>query len=194
MDVCETPAVIRRWLLLACLLGCNASSERAGPPPPVGSAAPSPGPRTGTTAAEAPKPSAAPSPSSSAAAPEALAGSWAGSYDAKKGEVHLPPKVKDKALAADDGKASSGPGSVELTIGAGGEVRGKVSGALGAGTITGHAEGSTLRASIWPDDSTSMGGTLMGERRGDVLACDLHVSGPDATVIRTATFELRRKP
>jgi hypothetical protein len=117
-----------------------------------------------------------------------------GSYDAKKGEVHLPPKVKDKALAADDGKASSGPGSIELTIGPSGEVRGKTSGALGPGTLTGHAEGSTLRASIWPDDTTAMGGTLMGERKGDVLACELHVSGPDATVIRTSTFELKRKP
>jgi hypothetical protein len=34
----------------------------------------------------------------------------------------------------------------------------------------------------------------MGERRGEALACDLQVSGPDATVIRTATFELKRKP
>jgi hypothetical protein len=102
--------------------------------------------------------------------------------------------VKDKGLAADDGKAAAGNGSVELTIGPGGEVRGKVSGALGAGTITGHAEGSTLRASIWADDPNAMSGVLWGDRRGDVLACDLRVSGPDATVIRVSTFELKRKP
>ena len=145
------------WLLV-CLLGCNACSERADR-----QAAASAGARgtrighDGVTSVAA-RPSARASgerqrpASASAAAPEALAGSWAGSYDAKKGEVHLPPKVKDKAIAADDGKASSGPGSVELTIGPSGEVRGKTSGALGAGTLTGHAEGSTLRASIWPDD------------------------------------------
>jgi hypothetical protein len=102
--------------------------------------------------------------------------------------------VKDKGLAADDGKAASGNGSVELTIEPGGEVRGKARGALGAGSVTGHVEGSTLRASIWADEPTAMSGVLWCDRRGDALACDLRVSGPDATVIRVSTFELKRKP
>jgi hypothetical protein len=187
--------VTRPWLLLACLLGCNTSSERGEPGP-----APSPASSaraTATAQALAPATSAAPPPSSSPAGRGDLAGSWAGSYDAKKGDVLLPPKVKDKGLAADDGKAAAGNGSVELSIGPAGEVRGKVSGALGAGTITGRVEGSTLRASIRADDPqapNAMSGVLMGDRRGEVLACDLRVSGPDATVIRVASFELKRKP
>src|ERR1700686_110078 len=88
-----------RWLVLACLLGCDAPPERADPeatPPPTRAPPPT----------APPPPAAPPRASASAPAPAAptapgdLSGSWTGSYDAKKGTVGLPPKVKDKALAA----------------------------------------------------------------------------------------------
>ena len=39
-----------------------------------------------------------------------------------------------------------------------------------------------------------MTGILIGERKGEVIACELRVAGPDATVIRESAVELKRKP
>jgi hypothetical protein len=89
-----------------------------------------------------------------------------------------------------------GPGSVELTVLPDGEVRGKVGGALGAGSLTGKVDGGTIRAMVRPDDPfapNAMTGILMGERKGDTVACEMHLAGPDATVIREAKVELTKK-
>ena len=125
-----------------------------------------------------------------------MAGTWTGRYDAKKGTVTLPAKVKDKGLAGDDGKASAGAGTVEVTILPNGEIRGKASGALGAGTISGKVDGSMIRAVVRPDDpqaNNAMTGIFVGSRKGEVIACELHVAGPDATTIRESTVELTRQ-
>ena len=127
---------------------------------------------------------------------ESLAGVWEGHFEAKKGSVSLPPKVKDKALAADEGKAAVGPGTVELVIGPKGELRGTARGALGACTLSGRAEEGMVRATLNPDDPRDPGamtGVLVGVRKGDVIRGEIHVAGPDATMVREAAVELKRK-
>jgi hypothetical protein len=187
-----------RWLVIALLLGCNPPPERTDR-----DTAPGPAATAGATAplatADPPKPSASPTvapPAGPSTDATDLAGSWAGTYDAKKGAVTLPPKVKDKALAADDGKAAAGPGSIEITVLPSGDVRGKMSGALGAGAVTGRVDGSTLRTVVRPDEpqeANAMTGIFVGERKGEIIACELRVAGPDATVIRESAVELKRK-
>jgi hypothetical protein len=189
--------------LAAWLLGCNSSPDlpqRDPPPPP-----PRPAARTAETttssASAAPTPTlptAAETASAAASASTAggLAGVWEGRYEAKKGSVTLPPKVKDKGIAADDGKAAVGPGSIELTVLPSGEIRGKVTGALGAGSITGKVDGEVVRAMVRPDDpfaANAMTGVVVGERKGEAIACEMHVAGPDGTVIREAKVELKKK-
>lgn len=178
-------------LALLALAACDGAPDKPDKSPP-------PRPPAPPSASAAAPGSAAPLPTAtaSARAEAGAAGSWEGSYDAKKGVVSLPPKVKDKALAADDGKRASGPGTVELTISDGGEVRGRIKGALGAGTVNGRVDEGMVRASIAPEDARAEGamfGVLVGSLKGDVLKAEIHVAGPDATVVREATFELKRK-
>jgi hypothetical protein len=176
-----------RWLLVAaCAVGCK-TTERADRdvPAPAASSAAAPSATSSAAGAAAPPP-----------APAGIEGKWEGRYDAKRGTVLLPPKVKDKALAADDGKTAVGQGAVEVSILANGDVTGKMSGPLGAATITGKVDGSALRAGVRPDDLSApnaMSGIFTGERKGETFACELRVAGPDGTMIRESTVELRRK-
>ena len=170
------------------LSACDAAPDRPDRAPPPRPASPS-------ASASAPSaPSAAPT--ATAAADRGPAGTWTGAYEAKKGTVTLPPKVKDKALAADDGKKMAGAGTIEIIIGDDGDVRGKLTGALGACTITGKTEKSMIRASVMPDDPrapNAMTGVLVGMIKDDVIKADVRVAGPDATVVREAPVELERK-
>lgn len=189
----------RLWLvalgsMLACGTSCDRTDREAAPPPPsamsAAASAPAAPPSLGASS-PAPSPLSAPP-----VAPGGWAGSWVGSYDARKGAVLLPAKVKDKGIAADDGKSAVGQGSIEMAILPGGDIRGKLSGALGAGTIIGRVDGATIRAAVSPDDpqaANAMTGIFIGEGKGPVLVCELRVAGPDATVIREATVELKRK-
>jgi hypothetical protein len=192
-------------LLLAA--GCDSGADRPdkSPPPPP----PRPAAEAASATAALP-PSAAPSapPAASQAAASldggpaadssAFIGNWQGGYDARKGVVELPPKVKDKVRGGDDGKAMAGAGKVELTISADGDVRGKASGALGDATLTGKIDegAAALRASWFPDDPGSpnaMTGVLIGLLKGDVIAAEIRVAGPDAMLVREAKIELKRK-
>ena len=111
--------------LFLALTACDSPSARTEP------ASQSAAPKAAASVSAPPVASAAPSQTASAAPADPLAGTWEGRFEAKKGSVTLPPKVKDKALAADDGKSAVGEGKVELTVLRGGEIRGKASGALG---------------------------------------------------------------
>jgi hypothetical protein len=186
---------------LACLAlaACEDAPHPDGPPE-----RPSGGPRAATTApssSDAPGASAAPvtgsaAPTGSATAP-GLSGVWEGKYDAKKGEIALPPKVPEKTWKKDDGKTAAGAGSITLTIGPSGEVTGQSTGALGDLDLTGRVEGSIVRASVMPKDPTappSMTGVLVGMLKGDVIQADLKAAGPDASIVREAKVELRKKP
>lgn len=125
-----------------------------------------------------------------------LAGTWEGRYDAKKGSVELPPKVKDKVRKKDEGQTATGPGTLSLTIDADGELRGKAKGALGELTIIGRVDGDVVRASVTPDDPyapQAMTGILVGRAEGEVIRANLRVAGPDAVLVRESAVELRRK-
>jgi hypothetical protein len=157
---------------LDAALAALASASASANPPAVGSAA--------SSGAEAPS----------------LAGTWEGRYDAKKAPVLLPPKVKDKTHASDDGKAAVGAGTLTLTVGPGGEVRGRSKGVLGEATLTGKAEGAYVRASFMPDDPTAGGamtGVLVARLEDGKLEAQLRAAGPDAAVVREASFALQKK-
>jgi hypothetical protein len=184
---------VRRIAIVGVLvlgaLACARDQEKA--PPPATTEAAAATPKPGGQAAEKPSPATAPSP---APGQSELAGQWEGRYDAKKATITLPAKVKE--FGTDDGKSAVGAGTVDLAVLATGDVRGKLSGALGAGTITGKLDGAMIRASVQPEDpyaARAMSGVFIGEQKGDVIACELHVAGPDGTVIRESVVELRRK-
>lgn len=199
---------VRGWawsaaIVLGIVVGCQSGPDRPDKSPPL-----PPRPSAEASNAAAPSSSSAPpsdapttsqGPGATAVAPGgAFTGAWQGAYDAKKGSVELPPKVKDKTRAADDGKAVAGAGKVELTISAEGEVRGKASGALGDATLTGKVDegAGMLRASWFPDDNTApnaMTGVLIGILKDAVIAAEIRVAGPDATLVRESKIELKRK-
>jgi hypothetical protein len=193
--------IARVLVLAATMLGCNSPPEQPDRDPPP---RPPPPPRSSAAAMSAAAPAATlpitgeiATATASAQEPDDLAGTWEGRYDAKKGKLTLSPRVKDKAFDADEGKTAVGPGSIEITITAKGDIHGKMSGALGPGAISGRVDGAILRAAVRPPDDAlggnAMSGTFMGERKGDALSFVLRVAGPDATVIRESTVELKRK-
>lgn len=154
-------------------------------------------PRT-TSSPLAPTASSAPPVPTASSAPrrDTPEGAWEGRYDAKKGTVTLPPKVKDKQIDADTGKAWTGPGTIELTVKPEGDVRGVGRGSLGKWTISGRVEKGLLRAALWPEDPRApdaMTGVLTGTFEDDAIHAELRVAGPDGTVVRESAVELERK-
>lgn len=196
-------------LLVPLVSGCKSSSEGPDRSPPsrpsteasAAGAASAPAAGTGLAAGAASSGSAS-SAEAMGASPEGtakspLAGAWRGSYDAKKGSVEMPAKVKDKPRASDDGKAMAGPGKVELEVAADGNVRGKASGALGEATLSGKLDDAAgvLRASWFPVDPSApnaMTGVLIGLIKEGAIQAEIRVAGPDATLVREAKIELKR--
>lgn len=194
----------RRSLLAAVVLAVVAAGCDDGPglPPGITATEPAPEPSPDPSATTSSAPTADPADAgsdaaASAAALEALAGKWEGAYDAKKGRVAMPSGIKDEARTAEDGKVSSGPGLVQLEIQPNGDVTGKSQGSLGPAGVRGKLDGKTLRASFVPDDPLApraMTGVLIGIVKGDVIAAELRVAGPDAFIVRQANFDLKKKP
>lgn len=192
------PALLFSFFLSALCVGCD--DEAPSRTPLKESPAPAPAPSqtvgSGSSASRVEAPAASADAGASAPASASLAGTWEGRYDAKKGSVELPPKVKDKVRKKDEGKSATGPGTVSLTIDADGELRGKAKGALGELTVIGRVEGDVFRASVTPDDPyapQAMTGILVGRVEGDVIRANLRVAGPDAVLVRESAVELRRK-
>ncbi len=163
------------------------------PPPPSSAAAASPA--ASSAAAEAPS---AQADTGAAAVAEASPwqGTWEGRYDAKKGSVVLPPKVKDPVRQKDDGKQATGAGTVTLTIAPNGELKGTAKGALGSATLVGKVEDDVVRASVFPEDPRApdaMTGILIGKLKDDAIQAELRVTGPDATLVRESPVALRKK-
>jgi hypothetical protein len=108
----------------------------------------------------------------------------------------MPARVKDKARGTDDGTASVGKGTVSITISPDGEITGTTKGALGEATLRGIAEEGMVRASVSPENPlapSAMTGVLVGMLKEGSIHAELRVAGPDATVVREAVFELKRK-
>jgi len=186
-------------LLLSVLCAsCNQSStksdERApsATPPVTSTLAP-----TASAAVPEGKTTAAPSESAApAAAASSLAGTWEGKYQAKRGEVEMPPKVTDKVRKADDGKTAIGAGTLSFTVEANGDVRGKNEGALGAAMLSGKTEGEDVRCMFVPDDplaKNAMFGIFSGKREGERIVGKIRVASGDAVVVREADVELKKK-
>jgi hypothetical protein len=192
----------RFYAALLLLVGCKSSSEgpdRSPPPRPAteASAANPPSPASAANAPSAVTAASGAPASADGAMKSALAGTWKGAYDAKKGSVEMPAKVKDKPRASDDGKAMAGPGKVELEVAADGNVRGKASGALGDATLSGKLDeaAGVLRASWFPTDPSApnaMTGVLIGLLKEGSIQAEIRVAGPDATLVREAKLELKR--
>lgn len=191
-----------RAAIMAAALAVGACAEEKGKPATVtepNQAEKSAAPETtaaAPTTSGAVAPSASQSASQAAAEPGSASGTWEGSYNAKKGTVELPSKVKDKVRARDDGSVAVGAGSVTLTISPDGELSGKASGALGDATLRGKAEGEMVRASVFPDNPalpSAMTGVLVGMLKDGVIRGQIRVAGPDATIVRESPIELKRK-
>lgn len=132
------------------------------------------------------------------ASPEPMAaGTWTGRFEAKRAPIPLDPGVKVKAWSADDGKTASGAGEIEVVVAATGIVSGKISGALGDGTLTGGLVGDSIRATLSPAPSDerglAMSGTLVLTPKGQGYAGELRASSYDARTVRVAAVELARK-
>ncbi len=186
-------------LLVLATLSCDNKPDvpPPGPPPlpPLPPAAAS-GAASAVEAGSAARAAASALPASSEAS---TAGTWEGSYDASKGAVVLPDKVKDKTRTTDDGKRMVGPGKVELTVTAAGDVRGKATGALGEARLTGKLVdegGGFLRASWYPEDAAkpnAMTGVLYGPMKDGVISAMIRVAGPDAVLVRESKIELKKR-
>lgn len=187
-----------RPLAAACLALALAACDDAPTPPrdldPAPPSTPS-SPSAADTTTASPAASAAPDPGAGIPL-DAVAGTWTGKYDAQKGRVAMPTDVKDAARAGDDGKQMAGPGSVEITIAADGDVTGKSQGALGPAIVRGKIDGKMLRTSFVPENplaTRAMTGVLVGIVKGDTIVVELRVAGPDALLVRQSNFELKKK-
>jgi hypothetical protein len=153
---------------------------------------------TATTAASAPPTgSAAAGASAKEASASKLAGRWSGTYESKKARVSLDKGVKDKALEADDGKAASGKGELELTIAADGTVTGRVTGPLGPGLLSGMAEADGITATLAPEDpgaDGAMTGTLALEPAQSDWKGTLRASSGSGEIAREADVTVKLAP
>jgi hypothetical protein len=179
------------WLLLVVgsAVACDSTPKRSAPAEPTDPAPASSSVPTGTAS------SAAPSAAAPGDAPD-VEGAWEGRYESKKGSVLVPAGVKDKTWVKDDGKTAIGSGTISLSISSKGEVTGKGKGALGRQMVSGKVDGSMIRASLMPEDPTAadaMTGVLVGAVKEGVIHGEIKVAGPDATVVREAPIELKRK-
>ncbi|XXX75709.1 hypothetical protein WMF30_49475 [Sorangium sp. So ce134] len=187
-------------LAIALLAACEESPPRPGEPErpaqpqPQPSAASAP-PAASSSAAELPA-AGAPGDAGAPAGTPAWQGTWEGRYDAKKGSVVLPPKVKDAVRQKDDGKQATGPGTVTLTIEPSGELKGTAKGALGDATLVGKVEDGMVRASVFPEDPrapSAMTGILVGELKENVIEGRIRMAGPDAMLVRESAVTLKKK-
>ena len=187
------PGIAGLVAMLSVLYACQ--GDKKPDPPPAGSgaaAAPAPASASAVAAASgAPASSAGPSPDIGA-----LAGTWEGSYDAKKGTVAMPTGTKDKHWSKDEGKTHVGAGTMTVRVSATGDVEGEAKGSLGAQVISGRAEGNTVRATVSPKDPVDpqgFTGVLVAMMKDGALKGELKAAGPTADIVRESPVELKKK-
>jgi hypothetical protein len=125
-----------------------------------------------------------------------LAGTWSGTYDAKKGEIAQPDGVKDKHWKKDEGKTNVGAGTLTLRIAPDGVVEGEAKGPLGAQVLEGNTDGKLLGLRVRPKDplaSDGFSGTLVALPKDGTLKGELKCAGPTADVIRHSAIELKKQ-
>lgn len=149
----------------------------------------------------------APSASSSASAPiavsssghgsspaHALAGTWRGTFEAKKAKVTVDPGVSEPSFKKDKGTVATGPGKLEIVVAPDGTVSGHTEGALGRASVSGVCDEASLTASFHPteEEGPRMAGTIVLSHTDGRLSGTLSASSADATLARAATLELAR--
>ena len=147
-------------------------------------------------AASASAAQAAPSLVSAAPAPNALGGTWSGSYRAAHHLVQMDKNEALPAWAKDDQKQGVGEGKLELVIDPNGTVSGTSTGPLGELVVSGRAEDGVVRATLVPRDPSAEGsfqGYLVGRPAGDRIQGQLQVSSGDGAVVRRAPVDLGRR-
>jgi hypothetical protein len=143
------------------------------------------------------QPAAAPSASVLAPAPTPQAKPWfsgafQGAYEAKLAPVEV--KVGAvKEWGTDDGKASSGPGKLDLKIDDDGKVDGVGEGALGSDRASGKVEDDTLRVILTPSDRSGLRGVLVATKDGDGFRGSIEASSGDSLRVRQAAIELKKQ-
>ena len=146
-------------------------------------------------AASAAAQASASSSAAGAAAPPAkpwFSGDFQGSYEAKLAPVEV--KVGAvKEWAADDGKASSGPGKLDLKIDDKGLVDGTSDGALGSSHASGKVEDDTLRVVLAPSDASGLHGVLVATKDGDGFRGSIEASSGNSLTVRQAPIELKKQ-
>lgn len=191
-------AAPRARLAAALVAAVTALPACNDPPPP-----PAPASSASGASAAVPVPSASAVASAastgSAAVPQgsnALAGTWSGAYDAKKGEIVQPDGVKDKHWKKDEGKTHVGAGTITLRIAADGMVEGEAKGPLGEQIFEGNTDGKMLGLRVRPKDplaSDGFSGTLVAMVKGNALEGELKCAGPTADIIRHSPIKLEKK-
>src|SRR5205814_2053105 len=121
-----------------------------------------------------------------------FSGTFQGSYEAKLAPVEV--KVGAvKEWAADDGKASSGSGKLELKIDDDGSVDGTSDGALGPSHASGKVEDDTLRVVLAPSDGTGLRGVLVATKEGEGFRGSISASSGDSLRVRQAAIDLKKQ-
>jgi len=119
-------------------------------------------------------------------------GNWSGTYESSiESLAHEVGGVR--AWKQDEGKAASGPGTLKVSVGSDGVVTGEAQGALGAQSVSGHADEKGLWLTLTPkeDDVLAFRGTLVAERSGETVSGSLRASSGDSLTVRKATAVLR---
>lgn len=124
------------------------------------------------------------------------AGAWTGTYRASAIHIELPtsrggiPEWK-----ADDGKAFTGAGTIELKCADDGTVTGSAHGALGEHEIRGDTGDESLHARLVPTSTAkppAFSGTLTLTHTDGAVTGDLRASTPDGHVARSAAVTMSR--
>lgn len=182
-------------LIGAVASGCEPTGGAPSSGAPSSSATPSPSATARSSSLVTSSPSSHATATSSSTAPAELVGVWRGPYESKKIKVTLDVGVMEPSFVADNGKTAAGKGTVELTVGADGGVRGTMKGALGDAIVTGAASERSIDAAFIgaSDASPSMSGVLSLTLDGGTLRGDLRASSGDATLARGGPVELKRE-
>lgn len=177
----EAPGNLRARLALLCSGAALACRE-----------APAPDARSNSSAAPAPS-VVAPPPSAAAVARPWYEGTWTGSYNANLNRIELAVGGV-RAWKEDDGKAASGPGSIQLSVSKDGVVSGEAEGPLGPLGVTGSADDGAFRLVFAPrsGELNAFRGAVVAVRKNDTVNGILRVSSGDSLTVRSAAVELTR--
>ncbi len=152
--------------------------------------------RVGSCGASASGVASTPAPSASAPS-TAAAASWSGTYKSAGASLYVPTQKPFDIVKwrGDDAGGGVGDGTLDLAVDATGQVSGTGAGALGTVLVSGMYADGELTATLARKDPSDGGftGTAVGKLAGDKIEGTIHLSLPNATSLRTATFALSKK-